>query len=117
MAAGFEESMRFLSVEAVDITFAGIPYQDRKEWGKVVKEYALETDFKAEKAPNNTISLTYFLAPEQIDILTGSGIFKAAWALLSGSAAFNSSANLWQAGPFSYDGLNCDRVEVKFVVQ
>lgn len=117
MAAGFDESMRFLSVEAVDITFAGISYGDRKEWGKVVKEYALETDFKAERGPNKAVSLTYFLAPEQVDILTGSGIFKAAWALLSSSAAFNPSAHLWQAGPFSYDGLNCPLVEVKFVVQ
>ena len=117
MAAEFDESLRFLSVEAVDITFAGIPYEDRKEWGKVVKEYALETDFKAEKRPNGAISLTYFLAPEQVDILTGSGIFKAAWALLSDSAVFNSSANLWQAGPFSCDDLDCSLVEVKFVVQ
>jgi hypothetical protein len=117
MAAGFDESLRFLSVEAVDITFSGIPYEDRKEWGKVIKEYALETDFKAEKAQNGTISLTYFLAPEQVDILTGSGIFKAAWSLLSGSGAFNPSTNLWQAGPFSYDGLECALVEVKFIVQ
>lgn len=117
MAAEFDESLRFLSVEAVDITFAGIPYSDRKEWGKVVKEYALETDFKAEKTPNETISLTYFLAPEQVDILTGGGIFQAAWALLSSSAVFNPSTNLWRASPLSYDGLNCDLVEVKFVVQ
>ena len=117
MAAGFEESMRFLSMEAVDVTFSGIPYEDRKEWGKVVKEYALETDFKAEKAPNGTISLTYFLAPEQIDILTGGDIFKAAWALLSDSAVFNSTLNRWQAGPFSYEGLTCSLVEAKFVVQ
>ncbi len=117
MAAGFDESMRFLSVEAVDITFSRIPYEDRKEWGKAVKEYALETDFKAEKGPNGTLSLTYFLAPEQLDILTAGGIFKAAWALLSHSAVFKPSLNQWQAGPFSYGGITCAMVEVKFVVQ